>query len=700
MPFLGGRVMKTTARNHLSAQAVEVPDPVEDFGQDGGKFYRCYDTLAEEVDDDMVNGLKEQLDGMLIFAGLFAGINSAFLALTLPLLSADLADDISALLAQNNAILVQMATGRNDSIPASPQLPSADFSPSPNIFAVNALFSLSLAFAIISSFLAVLGRQWLVYYRKRSGGGPDSQRWEQLKRFLGAGRWRLEPILDDVLPSLLQIGLIIFCTSLILYLRHLSPTISLIVAVPMYIALAFFIGSALCTVWDKFCPFQSPLSHVLFWSARTIPSVMRGIKAPRWDQLSKGVSLKRWANTLTNGRKEDSPESLQVVAIQRAVCTSDDPATLLNATANLFGIKDLAYMERLWKDPNFQERFHDQWQNSYSRMLQLQGHDGLISAASSRQLYSAAAAHILLCKNHNGAHLSSLEHSISTLQELSIPDLDSKVTDSSGCLIRGTLAFTILQFEKRQPSPEAVTTFSNYLVASLLNRELRDWGTLCVIAFIIANVPDLQGISPDSREALSRAYRGENTPETLVKDMRLLIAPDSTHLPNRAPIVINALHWIDRMLCADNTQAKFTIEQKFSLLEVCERVLPSPRFPGAARDVARQIRVRVSDIWQQEFAATAKTSIPKHLFCVLEQHITKISAFHLAKRSFHQSVEVLQIFGPSTRQLLSYGYNVLDDEAKEAHAALIETFNKKPLGECKTRMNAGVTGRSEQYQFG
>ncbi|KIO20005.1 hypothetical protein M407DRAFT_37443, partial [Tulasnella calospora MUT 4182] len=111
-------------------------------------------------DEDLTNGLKEQLDGLLVFAGLFAGINSAFLALTLPLLSSDPADDTNALLTQNNAILMQLATGRNDSLPISSDLPSSSFSPSNNILAVNVLFSLSLTFALISSFLAVIGRQW------------------------------------------------------------------------------------------------------------------------------------------------------------------------------------------------------------------------------------------------------------------------------------------------------------------------------------------------------------------------------------------------------------------------------------------------------------------------------------------------------------------------------------------------------------
>ncbi|KIO18251.1 hypothetical protein M407DRAFT_49848, partial [Tulasnella calospora MUT 4182] len=122
-------------------------------------------------------------------AGLFAGVNSAFLAPTLPFLSPDPVDDTNALLSQNTAILIQMASGRNDSVSLNSMLPSTSFAPSDAILSVNILFVLSLTFAIISSFLAVIGRQWLVYYRNRRGGGPDRQRWEQLKRFLGAERW-------------------------------------------------------------------------------------------------------------------------------------------------------------------------------------------------------------------------------------------------------------------------------------------------------------------------------------------------------------------------------------------------------------------------------------------------------------------------------------------------------------------------------
>lgn len=339
--------------------------------------------------------------------------------------------------------------GRNETVSGNPT-PSTSFSPSRDIFAINALFALSLTFAIISSFLAVLGRQWLVYYRKRSGGGPDRQRWEQLKRFLGAPRWRLELILDDVLPSLLQTGLVVFCASLVIYLHRLSPAISIIVGIRMCIRLATFVGSAICTLWDRFCPFHSPLSHLLCWIFHYVPSVRGVIKRTvasfskslrklalqfvrglarvarqgyHWSRLDGdavdslhinpaegGVGWlklrdlatvlsgagKRWFPSLTKGREEESMGSLQAIAIARTICTSDDPTTLLYATANILSITTVGQMEQLWSDETFQERFLDQLQDSDTRMLQFAGRNRADLAMSVKPLHCAAIAHVVL----------------------------------------------------------------------------------------------------------------------------------------------------------------------------------------------------------------------------------------------------------------------------------------------------------------
>ncbi|KAG8958701.1 hypothetical protein FRC05_008717, partial [Tulasnella sp. 425] len=240
-----------------------IPEIPKEFGEDGGCFYKYYDTLADEIDEDMVKSLKSQLDGILIFAGLFAGVNSAFLALTLPGMSADPADD-------TNALLLQFVTGGNGSIHSAEDLPSASFSPASGIIPINILFSLSLTLALLAAFLAVLGQQWLVYYRKRSGGGAEAQRWEQLRRYLGAKRWRLEAILDDILPSLLQLGLVIFCISFVLYLGTLSGSMCYTVAAPIGLALVWIVLMAVCAAYDHWCPFKSPLSQLFQFTARPI----------------------------------------------------------------------------------------------------------------------------------------------------------------------------------------------------------------------------------------------------------------------------------------------------------------------------------------------------------------------------------------------------------------------------------------------
>ncbi|KAG8971619.1 hypothetical protein FRB90_010437 [Tulasnella sp. 427] len=137
-----------------------------------------------------------------------------------------------------NAPLLRLLTGDNTAIRSANNLPSATFAPSAGVLPVNVFFSLSLALAIISSLLAVLGQQWLVYYRKQSGGGPESQRWEQLRRHLGAKRWHMRAVLD-LLPALLQLGLVIFCVAFATYLDSLSTTVYYTITGPMLLGAKF-----------------------------------------------------------------------------------------------------------------------------------------------------------------------------------------------------------------------------------------------------------------------------------------------------------------------------------------------------------------------------------------------------------------------------------------------------------------------------
>ncbi|KAG9045726.1 hypothetical protein FS837_005774 [Tulasnella sp. UAMH 9824] len=649
--------MNNTTQIPLNAPLFEIPDPPEEFGQDGGKFYRCYDALANELDDDMVTGLKEQLDGMLIFAGLFAGVNTAFLALTIPLLSPDPTDDTNALLSRNNAILVQLLTGRNDSVPASPPLPSTSFSPSPDIFIINALFALSLAIAIISSFLAVLGRQWLVYYRKRSGGGPDHQRWEELKRFLGAERWRLQAILDDVLPSLLQIGLVIFCVSLILYLRHLNHTISLIVAIPMYVGLAFFIGSALCTVRDKFCPFHSPLSHLLV----------------------SAVTYLRWVRSLIPAREEETSESLQIMTLKRAICTSDDPATLLYATSNILGITNIGQMEQLWSDGVFRERFLELHQSSYARMLQLRGRDQVNIAVAARRLYCGAAAHIMLVLDSKRGSSSSWA-GVQTAKEPLTSTALEELPGPSTYLVRATLRLPILRCDGDHPPDETANDICDHLATYYSPRDTHpDRRLFSVLTWVAVNLHLTLKPKHSSQGPLQQAYEGgnvESTIRTLGGALKVLTGPECTRIVDRDSVLMNVLGGIRQIVVSDQVQPMITLQHKFTLLEICEPIMQSPHLPEKARCAIRKIRLDLAQAWQQDFdSRVIYTGIPARQVDMLEKYLAGLRTIYPAE-GYHEYIEVLQAFGTPIRGLFSYTPHAwANTSGFKKRIAFRETFN-------------------------
>lgn len=69
--------MAAFLQNPVNAPLFEIPNPPEEFGKDGGKFYRAYDALAGEIDEDLTTSLKEQLDGMLIFVSCKSAILDA-----------------------------------------------------------------------------------------------------------------------------------------------------------------------------------------------------------------------------------------------------------------------------------------------------------------------------------------------------------------------------------------------------------------------------------------------------------------------------------------------------------------------------------------------------------------------------------------------------------------------------------------------
>ncbi|KAG8965459.1 hypothetical protein FRC00_002706 [Tulasnella sp. 408] len=611
----------------------EVPVPPQKFGEDGGKFYRHYDALAEEMDNDMVTGLKEQLEGLLIFAGLFAGVNTAFLALTLPLMSPDPADDTNALLRDNNLILLNLALGRNDSLPSTNPLPSETFSPTGKVLTVNVLFSVSLTFAIVASFLAVLGRQWLVYYRKRGGGGPEGRRWEQLRRFLGVERWRLEWVLDDWLPSLLQMGLIIFSISLTIYLDTLHTMLSTIVGAFMSAGVAIMVITAIFATWDKFCPFQSPLSHTLshllplvryialalgqillipiiaysitLWLFQRLLWTMhahqrRRVHGPSSVTLLMDYFYRSAKWTLTKYyispinsllrymvREEEWDGVLQITAIRRAICTTDDARTQNHAVSNIIGIMDGDLLSQLVTDEDFRARISDLAGSSYSRTLQLCGRNRSNLAAETSWLYRAALTHVRLLVADPGAgegfgfwgtYWSTFEESM-PLHSLDI------IQRAPPNMLTAWLGY-LADSRNRYPS-QARHSALGFIIDVLVNPSWR------CISMAIVTITVTWGINNSDHETLHAAYTGE--PSVALQNLNLVVQKvNDPHCPDRDTLskyIVKIMKLTGKAAIDSSVDSSGRLNEVAGLLSLVEGVVRGKASPSNLLNAGRNLRV-------------------------------------------------------------------------------------------------------------
>ncbi|KAG8981573.1 hypothetical protein FRB93_008527 [Tulasnella sp. JGI-2019a] len=130
-------------------------------------FWLKYDKLADTKDTMMIDRLNQNLDVLLIFAGLFSAINTAFIVLTLTSLSAPPSYRTEALL-----VLIVMRVD-NSTLTASDLNPT--FSPSHAAIRQNCMFFASLCSSITAATGAVIAKQWLQSYQRTGQTGSRQE---------------------------------------------------------------------------------------------------------------------------------------------------------------------------------------------------------------------------------------------------------------------------------------------------------------------------------------------------------------------------------------------------------------------------------------------------------------------------------------------------------------------------------------------
>ncbi|KAK0465672.1 hypothetical protein IW261DRAFT_1290045, partial [Armillaria novae-zelandiae] len=200
--------------------------------------------IAQKYDKDTCKDWKEEIDTLLVFAGLFSAVATAFII-----------DSYKWLLnTDSNAT----------SLPTEVQK------------RINVYWFSSLLLALSSASTGMLCKQWLREYIRHAGRSTEDALCVRQMRLFGLSEWKVGGIISTI-PLLLQVALILFFIGLLELLWRLDKT----VAIPFTIIATFVVLFLLFTtlapamqyfyvVWRRSlaplppqCPYRSPQAWII-----------------------------------------------------------------------------------------------------------------------------------------------------------------------------------------------------------------------------------------------------------------------------------------------------------------------------------------------------------------------------------------------------------------------------------------------------
>ncbi|THH01028.1 hypothetical protein EW026_g1603 [Hermanssonia centrifuga] len=225
----------------------------------------------EKRDDGLVLGWKDEMNNLLIFAGLFSAVVTAFAIVSYQLLQQDPASSAVQILSNISQQLSSLTINGafiNSTVGAASPQPASDSIPLSLIIQVNTLWFLSLALSLVAALFAIVVQQWL---REYPVSGLRSVR-ECLRlrhfRYQNLNAWGV-PHIVSILPILLQIALMLFLVGLAMLLWSLNRTIALPFIIFLCVTLGFFLFTTIMPALSPSCPYKSPLAELILLTVRS-----------------------------------------------------------------------------------------------------------------------------------------------------------------------------------------------------------------------------------------------------------------------------------------------------------------------------------------------------------------------------------------------------------------------------------------------
>ena len=201
-------------------------------------------------------------------AGLFSAVTSAFIVDVNSRLQPDPNEETAALL---RVLIYKIdATTFGNDVPTIPEWSG----PPRSIVQVQTMLYASLVVSLFSSFLAMLGKQWLNRYISTDLRGTAIERSQNRQRKLdGMVSWHFECVMES-LPLMLQAALLLVGCGLSRYLWEINTAVASVILAITSFGVLFYLLTAIAGAASMSCPYKTPGSYLLHSTASAITSVL------------------------------------------------------------------------------------------------------------------------------------------------------------------------------------------------------------------------------------------------------------------------------------------------------------------------------------------------------------------------------------------------------------------------------------------
>ncbi|KAJ7231095.1 hypothetical protein C8J57DRAFT_182292 [Mycena rebaudengoi] len=235
-----------------------VGDPISDVPD--AKMWVVYLSEAEKYDKALVESWKGDMDGLLIFAGLFSAILTAFIVESYKTLNPDPSETTVHLLAQISQQLAGSANGTTVQLP-----PAAELIPSTASLFCNILWFISLGFSLSCALIATLIQQWAREFLHKANMRSAPVTRARIFSYLyeGIKDFQMHTVVE-IIPWLIHASLFLFFGGLVAFLLPLNIPMAIVSAAILFIVAAIYAVLTFLPLRHLNCPYRTPLSGA-FW---------------------------------------------------------------------------------------------------------------------------------------------------------------------------------------------------------------------------------------------------------------------------------------------------------------------------------------------------------------------------------------------------------------------------------------------------